>query len=115
MLRQYLLHVFAEDDFYEKLASSIAPEIYGHEDVKKALLLLLVGGVDRSPNGMKIRGECTVHHIHWCAAGIAHVLVLLGVLVTDMVCFILFSICSAGVYKIIDKNPVTILYSVAGR
>ncbi len=45
-----------EEDFYEKLATSIAPEIYGHEDVKKALLLLLVGGVDRSPKGMKIRG-----------------------------------------------------------
>ncbi|XP_018014775.1 DNA replication licensing factor mcm7-B [Hyalella azteca] len=46
----------AEEDFYNKLASSIAPEIYGHEDIKKALLLLLVGGVDRNPNGMKIRG-----------------------------------------------------------
>ena len=47
----------AQDDFYDKLASSIAPEIYGHEDVKKALLLLLVGGVDKSPRGMKIRGR----------------------------------------------------------
>ena len=46
----------AEEDFYEKLATSIAPEIYGHEDVKKALLLLLVGGVDKSPKGMRIRG-----------------------------------------------------------
>lgn len=45
---------------YEKLAASIAPEIYGHEDVKKALLLLLVGGVDRSPNGMKIRGNINI-------------------------------------------------------
>jgi len=35
----------------------LAPEIYGHEDVKKALLLLLVGGVDRAPAGMKIRGR----------------------------------------------------------
>ena len=43
-------------DFYDKLSGSIAPEIYGHEDVKKALLLLLVGGVDRAPAGMKIRG-----------------------------------------------------------
>ncbi|XP_077987692.1 DNA replication licensing factor mcm7-like [Glandiceps talaboti] len=50
----------AEDDFYEKLASSIAPEIYGHEDVKKALLLLLVGGVDKSPKGMKIRGNINI-------------------------------------------------------
>lgn len=48
--------MIGEEDFYEKLASSIAPEIYGHEDVKKALLLLLVGGIDRKPNGMKIRG-----------------------------------------------------------
>lgn len=29
-------------DFYEKLAASIAPEVYGHEDVKKSLLLQLV-------------------------------------------------------------------------
>ncbi|XP_070537704.1 DNA replication licensing factor mcm7-like [Ptychodera flava] len=50
----------SEDDFYEKLASSIAPEIYGHEDVKKALLLLLVGGVDKSPKGMKIRGNINI-------------------------------------------------------
>lgn len=47
----------AGDDFYTKLAASLAPEIYGHEDVKKALLLLLVGGVDRAPQGMKIRGN----------------------------------------------------------
>ena len=28
-------------NFYEKLSQSIAPEIFGHVDVKKALLLLL--------------------------------------------------------------------------
>lgn len=43
---------------YSKLAQSIAPEIYGHLDVKKALLLLLVGGVTKSMgDGMKIRGD----------------------------------------------------------
>lgn len=47
---------YVEEDFYEKLAGSIAPEIYGHEDVKKALLLQLVGGVEQNPRGMKIRG-----------------------------------------------------------
>merc|ERR1719262_364094 len=49
-----------EDNFYEKLASSIAPEIYGHDDIKKALLLLLVGGVDKNPAGMKIRGNINI-------------------------------------------------------
>ena len=53
------IFLFSEDDFYDKLSSSIAPEIYGHADVKKALLLLLVGGVDKSPKGMKIRGGST--------------------------------------------------------
>uniref|UniRef100_A0A8C8BUU7 DNA replication licensing factor MCM7 n=1 Tax=Otus sunia TaxID=257818 RepID=A0A8C8BUU7_9STRI len=54
------LRQITEEDFYDKLASSIAPEIYGHEDVKKALLLLLVGGVDRNPHGMKIRGNINI-------------------------------------------------------
>ena len=50
----------AQDDFYERLATSLAPEIYGHLDVKKALLLLLVGGVDKRPDGMKIRGNINI-------------------------------------------------------
>jgi DNA replication licensing factor MCM7 len=46
---------------YDKLAMSIAPEIYGHVDVKKALLLLLVGGVTKDVgDGMKIRGDLNV-------------------------------------------------------
>lgn len=46
---------------YQKLAQSIAPEIYGHADVKKALLLLLVGGVTKAMgDGMKIRGDINV-------------------------------------------------------
>lgn len=48
------------ENCYDRLSSSIAPEIYGHEDLKKALLLLLIGGVDRSPYGMKIRGNINI-------------------------------------------------------
>merc|ERR1719421_2447063 len=41
---------------YDRLASSLAPEIHGHRDVKKALLLQLVGGLTRvQPDGLKIR------------------------------------------------------------
>ncbi|CAH1643254.1 unnamed protein product [Spodoptera littoralis] len=50
----------ADEDLYSRMARSLAPEIYGHEDVKKALLLLLVGGVDKRPNGMKIRGNINI-------------------------------------------------------
>lgn len=46
---------------YENLAMSIAPEIFGHLDVKKALLLALVGGATQSQaDGMKIRGDIHV-------------------------------------------------------
>mmetsp|Transcript_9289 Transcript_9289/g.42304 ORF Transcript_9289/g.42304 Transcript_9289/m.42304 type:complete len:389 (+) Transcript_9289:1135-2301(+) len=52
-------------DIYGRLAQSISPEIFGHEDVKKALLLLLCGGVSRRLNdGIKIRGD-----IHVCLMG----------------------------------------------
>jgi DNA replication licensing factor MCM7 len=48
-------------DIYSALAKSIAPEIYGMEDIKKALLLLLVGGVSKEmPDGMKIRGNINI-------------------------------------------------------
>ncbi|KAK4157846.1 MCM2/3/5 family-domain-containing protein [Chaetomidium leptoderma] len=50
---------------YEYLAKSIAPEIFGHLDVKKALLLLLVGGVTKEVgDGMRIRGD-----INMCLMG----------------------------------------------
>jgi DNA replication licensing factor MCM7 len=48
-------------DIYSTLAKSLSPEIYGKDDVKKSLLLLLVGGVNKEmPDGMKIRGNINV-------------------------------------------------------
>ncbi|TKR81133.1 hypothetical protein L596_015062 [Steinernema carpocapsae] len=54
------IKIISQDDLYEKLANSIAPEIYGHTNIKKALLLALVGGVDKNADGMKIRGSINV-------------------------------------------------------
>lgn len=46
---------------YEYLSRSIAPEIFGHSDVKKALLLQLIGGVTKEMgDGMRIRGDINV-------------------------------------------------------
>ncbi|KAK5461257.1 DNA replication licensing factor MCM7 [Exophiala xenobiotica] len=51
----------ATGHMYEYLARSIAPEIYGHLDVKKALLLLLIGGVTKTMgDGMRIRGDINI-------------------------------------------------------
>merc|ERR1712151_496113 len=57
-------------NLYELAARSIAPEIFGHENVKKALLLALVGGVTKNmADGMKIRGE--VHTLFMGDPGVA--------------------------------------------
>lgn len=60
-LRQKVLEVAHGEDPVGTLSRSIAPEIYGHEDVKRALLLQLVSGVERTlPDGMKIRGDINI-------------------------------------------------------
>ena len=46
---------------FNKLARSIAPEIYGLDYVKKALLLLMTGGVTKQTHdNVKIRGEINI-------------------------------------------------------
>lgn len=46
-------------DIYSKLARSIAPTVYGHEEVKRGILLMLFGGVHKtSPtDGTNLRGD----------------------------------------------------------
>ena len=54
-----------DQNLYSRLAESIAPEIFGHTDVKKALLLLLSSGVSRNlQDGVSVRGD-----IHICLMG----------------------------------------------
>ncbi|KAL5729718.1 DNA helicase [Ranunculus cassubicifolius] len=53
---------FASDvDSYKNICSKIAPSIYGHEDVKKAVACLLFGGSRKElPDGVKLRGDINV-------------------------------------------------------
>ena len=45
-------------NIYEKLARSIAPAIFGHEEIKKGILLLLMGGLNKETiEGVKLRGD----------------------------------------------------------
>ena len=46
---------------YQKLSSSLATSIYGHEDIKRGLLLQLIGGVHKqTADGGSIRGDINI-------------------------------------------------------
>lgn len=49
------------DHIYARLVDSIAPMVYGHEIVKKGLLLQLMSGVSKTtPEGMQLRGDINI-------------------------------------------------------
>ncbi|MDQ4050659.1 MAG: minichromosome maintenance protein MCM [Thermoproteota archaeon] len=53
--------IASKSDAYEKLIASFAPHIYGHEPIKEAILLLIVGSVTkRLEDGSTRRGDINV-------------------------------------------------------
>ena len=53
-----ILFLSKEPDLFDKLASLIAPSVYSNKEIKKGILLMLFGGVNkRTPEGMKLRGD----------------------------------------------------------
>lgn len=48
-------------DIYEVFSGSIAPSIYGNEDIKKSVACLLMGGSKKLlPDGARLRGDINV-------------------------------------------------------
>lgn len=49
------------DHIYSRLVQSLAPTVYGHEIVKKGILLQLMSGVHKTtPEGMQLRGDINI-------------------------------------------------------
>lgn len=60
-IKKDLLEESRNDNAYSKLASSICPEIFGLDHVKKALLLQMVSGSTlKLDDGMRIRGDINI-------------------------------------------------------
>lgn len=50
-----------EPDLYSRMARCIVPTVYGHDEVKRGILLMLLGGVNKkTPEGMKLRGDINI-------------------------------------------------------
>ncbi|OCF45399.1 minichromosome maintenance protein 6 [Kwoniella heveanensis CBS 569] len=56
-----LKNMVNSDNIYQRLVQSIAPTVYGHEIVKKGILLQLMGGVHKqTQEGIHLRGDINV-------------------------------------------------------
>ena len=56
--RRKIIEMKDDPRLYQFMASSIAPAVWGHDDIKRGLLLMLLGGVHKDTGtGVNLRGD----------------------------------------------------------
>jgi len=56
-----ILQMKNDQNIYLNLAKAISPSVFGHDEVKKGLLLMLFGGVNKeTQEGIKLRGDINI-------------------------------------------------------
>ncbi|KAL0234651.1 hypothetical protein PCE1_001687 [Barthelona sp. PCE] len=60
--KERLVSLALSRDIYSQLSNSICPRVFGHDDIKRGVLLMLLGGVHkRTPDGsISLRGDMNV-------------------------------------------------------
>lgn len=75
-----ILEISKDPKVYEKLIASVAPSIYGYEEVKEALLLQLCGGVQKTrKDGIISRGDIHILLVGDPGAGKSQLLKRIGI------------------------------------
>lgn len=53
--------VAKEPDLIDRMRNSVAPNIFGHDDIKLGILLMLLGGVHKTTrSGSRLRGDLNI-------------------------------------------------------
>ena len=56
-----ILQMKGDQNIYHNLSKAICPSVFGHDEVKKGLLLMLFGGVNKeTQEGIKLRGDINI-------------------------------------------------------